>query len=127
MARQSSKLQDEVRFLGGVLYVLGVWRIAHDPAKVGDQVRLLTRILDAGARRPGNRLQPGRSGFVVRWIGTNPTRQSRAELVVRVRGRKPFYAKCLRVPADPDDTHVHARTGIFGRKCKRAMGLELFS
>jgi hypothetical protein len=22
-----------------------VWRIAHDPAKVGDQVRLLTRIL----------------------------------------------------------------------------------
>ena len=48
MARQSSKLQDEVRFLGGVLYVLGVWRIAHDPAKVGDQVRLLTRIVDAG-------------------------------------------------------------------------------
>src|SRR5262245_44136761 len=30
--------------------ILGVWRIAHDPAKVGDQVRLLTRMLDAGAR-----------------------------------------------------------------------------
>src|SRR5437868_937801 len=25
--------------------VLGVWRIAHDPAKVGGQVRFLTRIL----------------------------------------------------------------------------------
>ena len=25
--------------------VLGVWRIAYDPAKVGDQVRLLTRML----------------------------------------------------------------------------------
>jgi hypothetical protein len=36
-----------------------VWRIAHDPAKVGDQVRLLTRILDAAAKWPGNRLQPG--------------------------------------------------------------------
>jgi hypothetical protein len=45
MARQSSKLQDEVQFLGGVLYVLGVWRMAHDPAKVEDQVQLLTRIL----------------------------------------------------------------------------------
>jgi hypothetical protein len=25
--------------------ILGVWRIAYDPAKVGDQVRLLTRML----------------------------------------------------------------------------------
>jgi hypothetical protein len=44
-------------------FILGVWRIAHDPAKVGDQVRLLTRILDAGAKWRGNRLQPGPSGF----------------------------------------------------------------
>ena len=29
----------------GFLYILGVWWIAHNPAKVGDQVRLLTRIL----------------------------------------------------------------------------------
>ncbi len=46
---------------------------AHDLAKVGDQVRFLARtchlstngplIPDAGARRPGSRLQPGRSGF----------------------------------------------------------------
>jgi len=28
-----------------VLYVLGVWRMARDPAKVEDQVQLLTRIL----------------------------------------------------------------------------------
>src|SRR2546421_12954625 len=48
-----------VRIRAGIFVILGVWRIAHDPAKVGDQVRLLTRILDAGAKWPGNRLQPG--------------------------------------------------------------------
>jgi hypothetical protein len=31
------------------LFILGVWRIAHDPAKVGDQVRLLTRIFEIEA------------------------------------------------------------------------------
>ena len=48
---------------------------AHDLAKVGDQVRFLARTSrattvprdrpteDAGARRPGDRLQPGSSGF----------------------------------------------------------------
>ena len=39
---------------------------AHDFAKVEDQVRFLARtftLLDAGARRPGDRLQPGSSGF----------------------------------------------------------------
>src|SRR5438105_2658715 len=39
--------------------VLGVWRIAHNPAKVGDQVRLLagTLVIDAGAGRSGTCLQ----------------------------------------------------------------------
>ena len=31
-------------------YILGVWWIEYDPAKVVDQVRLLTRICDAGAK-----------------------------------------------------------------------------
>jgi hypothetical protein len=39
---------------------------AHDPAKVEDQVQFLagtSLLLDAGARRHGDRLQPGSSGF----------------------------------------------------------------
>ena len=44
--------------------VFGVCWIARDRAKVEDQVQFLARTLfDAGARRYGNRLQPGRSGF----------------------------------------------------------------
>ena len=41
---RSPKPLDKVRILA-FLYILEVWRIAHDRAKVGDQVRLLTRIL----------------------------------------------------------------------------------
>ena len=66
MVRVSGEWRDGSRFLPRHaplitrhLFVLGVWRIAHDPAKVGDQVRLLTRIFDAGAQWPGDRLQPG--------------------------------------------------------------------
>ena len=70
-ARQSSKLPDEVRLLGGALarkqLVLGVCRNkAREPAKLVDQVRFLARTLnylDAGARRHGDRLQSGSSGF----------------------------------------------------------------
>ena len=69
-ARRSSKPQGRVRFPGGGVRsrnVLGVCRIAHDSTKVGDQVQFLARTLilplDAGARRSGNRLQPGSSGF----------------------------------------------------------------
>lgn len=75
-SRRSPKPPDTVRIcallllrsghqplIRGHYSVLGVWWIARDPAKVEDQVRLLTRMLDAGARRPGNRLQPGPSGF----------------------------------------------------------------
>ena len=53
-ARQSSKLQDEVRFLGEALtadnYILssGCAGFARDFAKVADQVRFLTRILTVG-------------------------------------------------------------------------------
>ena len=37
---------------------------AHDPAKVEDQVQFLAGTShDAGARRQGDRLQPGSSGF----------------------------------------------------------------
>ena len=87
IARHRLSLIPDSRFL---IPILGVWRIAHDPAKVEDQVRLLTRMLvsaelrvvrkpttvllttrhsplstrfDAGARRRGNRLQTGGSGF----------------------------------------------------------------
>ena len=56
-AWQPSKLSDEVRLLGGALTendrlkkpVLGVWRIARDPAKVEDQVRFLARTLPEDA------------------------------------------------------------------------------
>ncbi len=50
---------------GAVNYSLSVWWIARDSAKVVGQVRFLDGLLktDAGARRRGNRLQPGRSGF----------------------------------------------------------------
>ena len=54
IAWQSSKLPDEVRFLGGALNenVLGVLRIARDSAKVEDQVRLLARTLNDVALEP---------------------------------------------------------------------------
>ena len=44
---------------------LGCDGFAYDSAKVVDQVRFLARtsLFDAGARRPGDRLQPGSSGF----------------------------------------------------------------
>ncbi len=70
-ARRSSKPQGRVRLPGGGLR--SEWKssecagFAHDLAKVGDQVRFLARtsafLDDAGARRPGDRLQPGSSGF----------------------------------------------------------------
>ena len=94
IACQLPKLLDQVRLLDGLLttrpasvpdrtadfdsarrgsiprratemkHVLGVCRIAREPAKLVDQVRFLAGTLnDAGARRHGNRLQPGRSGF----------------------------------------------------------------
>ena len=94
IACQRPKLVDQVRLLDGLLttrpasvpdrtadfdsarrgsiprrateipHVLGVCRIAREPAKLVDQVRFLAGTLnDAGARRHGNRLQPGRSGF----------------------------------------------------------------
>ena len=56
-AWQSSKLSDQVRFLGGLLgfamkptfrNVLGVCRTARDRAKVEDQVRFLARALWRG-------------------------------------------------------------------------------
>jgi hypothetical protein len=49
IAWQSSKLPDEVRFLGGVLNrntSSECGGFARDPAKVEDQVRLLARTLD---------------------------------------------------------------------------------
>jgi hypothetical protein len=45
-------------FILGV--VLGVWRIAHDPAKVGDQVRLLTRIIRNGKGMRHEKISKGR-------------------------------------------------------------------
>ena len=69
-ARRSSKPQGRVRLPGGGT-AIGITSLecdgfAHDSAKVGDQVRFLARtspFSDAGARRPGDRLQPGSSGF----------------------------------------------------------------
>ena len=55
IAWQSSKLPDEVRFLGGVLNrntSLECGGFARDPAKVEDQVRLLARTLDDLALEP---------------------------------------------------------------------------
>jgi hypothetical protein len=42
----------ESPLIPGPSFILGVWWIAYDPAKVGDQVRLLTRIFqkDEGGR-----------------------------------------------------------------------------
>ena len=55
IAWQSSKLPDEVRFLGGALKrntSLECGGFARDPAKVEDQVRLLARTLDDLALEP---------------------------------------------------------------------------
>ncbi len=55
IARQSSKLQDEVRFLGGALnenMSSECGGFARDPAKVEDQVRLLARTLNDLALEP---------------------------------------------------------------------------
>ena len=68
-ARWSSKPQGRVRFPGGgseIRESSGCAGFAHDPAKVEDQVQFLagtSKTFDAGARRPGDRLQPGSSGF----------------------------------------------------------------
>ena len=55
IAWQSSKLPDEVRFLGGALNrntSSECGGFARDPAKVEDQVRLLARTLDDLALEP---------------------------------------------------------------------------
>ncbi len=77
------------------LIVLGVWWKAHDPAKVEDQVRFLTRIFDAGARRPGNRLQPGRSGFDShrRLFGSSDICRGQRRAVLRPQERR--LAACV--------------------------------
>ena len=69
-----------VRFLGGALkrYVLGVWRIRTRPCegrRPGSTPGEDTEQPDAGARRHGDRLQPGSSGFDShrRLFGSNDT------------------------------------------------------
>src|SRR5437868_15203641 len=65
-ARQPSKLQDEVRFLGGALNekVLGVWwrhaTLRRSKTRFDSwRGQLICEVNDAGARRSGNRLQSG--------------------------------------------------------------------
>lgn len=62
---------------------------AHDSAKVEGQVRLLARTCfdsdrfrDAGARRPGHRLQPG-----FKWVRLPPASFASKRLMLFVRGR----------------------------------------
>ncbi len=62
-ARQSSKLQDEVRFLGGALTSLGCGGCIRPCEGRGSGSTPDEDANDAGAGWPGNRLQPGRSGF----------------------------------------------------------------
>ena len=87
-------------------HVLGVLRIARDPAKVEDQVRLLARTLDkigAGASRRGNRLQSGyevgsiptgASDCPTAWFGLHPVKMTPSEPFTSLDGHSTSPTAC---------------------------------
>ena len=71
-AWQSSKLPDEVRFLGGALEEMSseCEGFARDPAKVEDQARLLARTLDDLALEPDGTAAACKAVF--KWVRLPP-------------------------------------------------------
>ena len=66
------------------LFILGVWRMAHDRAKIGDQVRLLTRILTPAKLKLAEQRSRKATG-----VGSTPTAGSRKTRCLGWTARRP--------------------------------------